>query len=87
MRWYIITCAEPPTLNSPNGAWIVFQTGQDGQKLWRARIDQAPTLFKEYSDGYSLEPPRIRDDGAVIAQVSVWTGELFVVPAKPGVAY
>jgi predicted Ser/Thr protein kinase len=81
--------APPDTDNvvvSPNGKWLLFQRGVFGVLMSRAPIDHPAQLERvaEFGHDAGAGTAAIDDDGRVISTVSLWRGELVVVPAKRG---
>jgi hypothetical protein len=72
---------------SPNGRWLLVQSGAAGLTFWRGPIDRPDALEKviELPMDWSVDEATIDDDGRVIAPVSRWNGELRIVDAAPGV--
>jgi len=66
---------------SPNGKWMVVQTGSAGLTFWRGPTDDPTKLVKiaELPSDETVDAAAIGDDGKIIAAVSVWRGELEIV--------
>ena len=71
---------------SPNGRWILYVTGVNGQELWRGPADgsDAPALVHELPGDRNAQTGAIDDDGKPLVVVSSWSGELWIVPPRAG---
>ena len=71
---------------SPDGGWIAFAMGFNGQDLWQTRFDAAgePERVYTYSPGITATAVAITNDGRMLVTQQTWAGDLTLVPARPG---
>ena len=74
---------------SPDGAWIAFAIGFNGQDVWRARSDGTapPEHVHAFRPGITVSAIGITNDGHVLATQQLWAGGLTLVPARAGEHY
>jgi dipeptidyl aminopeptidase/acylaminoacyl peptidase len=79
----------PPSMQSasisPNGRWLLVQSGVAGNVMWRAALpDGELEKIHEEKGGRAFGQAVIDDDGRVIAAPVEWRGELAVVEVEAG---
>jgi len=74
---------------SPNGKWVMYQMGQLGREVWRARLEpaRAPEFVTQFDASITTSPGAITDDGHPIIAAASWYGDLYVIPARPGAKF
>jgi len=70
---------------SPDGHWMLYQSGTLGHDLWRTPVDTwKPELVFKVADSSTLDTTAITDDGHPLIIEKIWTGEVFTVEATRG---
>jgi hypothetical protein len=72
---------------SPDGRWLAMQTTPQLSDVYVMRLDvpdDTPRLAVHYGHNTTAYRVAIDDAGHIIAAPQVWTGDLFVVPARAG---
>jgi Tol biopolymer transport system component/predicted Ser/Thr protein kinase len=69
---------------SPDGTWMVYLGGANGQKIYRARVDgtSKPELVYQLAHDLSAATATIDDRGHPIVAIDTWTGELWIAPSR-----
>jgi hypothetical protein len=71
---------------SPDGRWILFATGNNGQEVWRGRTDgkKAAELLYTLPGDRNTRAAAIDDDGRPVLAVYSWYGEIYLVRPEAG---
>jgi Tol biopolymer transport system component len=70
---------------SPDGRWLLYQSGPLGHELWRSPIATwKPELVFKAPESSTMESTAVNDAGHPLVIEKVWHGELFVVDVTRG---
>jgi Tol biopolymer transport system component len=70
---------------SPDGRWLLYQSGPLGHEVWRTSLDTwKPELVFKAPASSTMEMSAITDEGHPIIIEKVWHGELYGVDATSG---
>ena len=75
------------TVMSPNGRWLLIQTGPTAREVWRMPLDPPAAAEHVFTGATTLDRGAIDDDGRIVVSVQGWAGDLYVIPAAPGTTF
>jgi Tol biopolymer transport system component/predicted Ser/Thr protein kinase len=71
-------------ITSPDGHWLVFRTGAEGQVVWRMALDppSQPEHLPDLPAGQTIFGAAITNGGHVLMAPDTWSGDLHAIPAR-----
>jgi len=71
---------------SPDGQWLIYVAGNNGQETWRLRLDgkSQPVRIHQLADDVNVRNGAVDDRGHAVIAVHRWAGELWLVRAPDG---